>query len=123
MILCHCFDEQGCGWRGDLHLDDWAICPDCGGTAEPTIPPVPEKKEKGPRRPPGRRPAETLMTVTQVAALKGVTERAIRSAISRGSIRADQIGSRWVIRKSDAEQWQPNLNMGRPKKGESNGEG
>jgi hypothetical protein len=77
---------------------------------------MPDKKDKGPRRPPGRRPAETLLTVPQVAALKGVTEAAIRHACSRGAIPADRLGSRWIIRKSDAEAWEPNPKMGRPKK-------
>jgi excisionase family DNA binding protein len=115
MIPCRCASD--CGWQGPLSEECDAICPDCGDIALPTISPV-RRKQSGPRQPRGRPITETLVTVTQAAAAKGVSPSTIRCAIREGRIPAFALGSRWVLKKADVDGWVPNPNAGpRKKKG------
>ena len=58
------------------------------------------------RRPEGRPP--DLVGVTQAAALKGVTDAAVRHAIRAGRLPAIRIGSQWVIKRVNLDEWLPN---------------
>jgi len=48
----------------------------------------------------------TKLTVTEMAAAKGVNTSAIRHAIRRGQLPAVKVGKTWLISKMDAEAWQ-----------------
>lgn len=76
---------------------------------------------KKPKRPMGR-PVD-LMSVTQVAALKGVTRRAVLSAITAGTLPAQRVGRQWLLRPADLERWQPRRDWapGRPRTKEEDG--
>lgn len=52
-------------------------------------------------------PTIDALTVTQAAALKGVTDAAIRSAIRRGRLPAFRLGKLWLVRPADLSQWTP----------------
>jgi len=47
--------------------------------------------------------ARSQMTTSDVAAAVGISERAVRAAIHRGRLRADQVGGRWLIARRDFE--------------------
>lgn len=46
-----------------------------------------------------------LLTVTQAALKSGLSDRAIRKAITRGDLRAQQYGKTYVIEAAELERW------------------
>lgn len=61
------------------------------------------------------------MTPAEVAALHRVAESTVRLACASGRLRAQRVGSRWVIARADAMPWRP-LPSGWPK-GRARGSG
>lgn len=57
---------------------------------------------------------DDLLTVAQVAALKGCSERTIRSAAEQGKLAGQRIGWAWLFRRGDIEDWTARP-VGRPK--------
>ena len=55
-----------------------------------------------------------LLTAAEVAALKGCDESTVTRAARAEEIPARRLGRAWVIRRADAERWQPRT-VGRPK--------
>lgn len=60
---------------------------------------------KSPRKPRKREPE--LLSVSEVAALRGVSRPAVLGAIKEGRLRATRVGEFWVVRRSDADAWLP----------------
>jgi excisionase family DNA binding protein len=50
---------------------------------------------------------DRLLSVPEVAKLRGVSRVAVQYAVTRGAIPAIRIGRFWAIRKADAEAWVP----------------
>jgi excisionase family DNA binding protein len=50
---------------------------------------------------------EATYAVEEVAALKGVTDAAVRSAIVGGELVADRTGRTWRVRGDDLLAWEP----------------
>lgn len=48
-----------------------------------------------------------LLTVPEVAALKGVTRTAVMYAIQDGRVPAVRVGRNWVVTRADAEAYAP----------------
>lgn len=59
------------------------------------------------KRPKPEQP-DALLTVAQVAALRGVSQSAVKTACADpDGLRAAKFGRAWVIRASDAAAWVP----------------
>lgn len=56
-----------------------------------------------------------LLTVKEVAELKGISRRRVNQIIDAGDLKAERVGSYWVIRRGDAEALQVYRKPGRPK--------
>lgn len=60
-----------------------------------------------PRKKPRKPPEPELLSVSEVAALRGVTRPAVLGAIREGRLAATRVGFLWVVRRADAEDWTP----------------
>jgi len=61
-----------------------------------------ESRVKQPR---GRSPLGNLLTIAQVAQLKGCRACSVHEAIMRGDLRAWRFGSVWAVPKKEAQSW------------------
>jgi len=50
---------------------------------------------------------DKLLSVSEVAALRGVTRVCVLYAIRDGRLPGTRVGSMWVVREVDAEGWSP----------------
>ncbi len=57
-----------------------------------------------------------LLTVKEVAELKGISRRRVNQIIDSGDLKAEKVGSYYVIRRADADALQVYGKPGRPSK-------
>ena len=58
---------------------------------------------------------EDYMTISEAAEKRKITRQAVWALVKRGRIRSVQVGTTWLVNKTDIENYEPHAG-GRPRK-------